>query len=198
MQTRQKRASEKRTRLVEAGAELFRSRGYDGTSLADVAKAARVPPGGVFYHFPSKAALADAVMEHHHEHFGSQLQRIERATPDPRKRLRLFWDGAEQLAADRAALGCPVLALAEDMAADPARTEAAQEHRKLVMAHTIAWLAEQYRALGLDGTSAGTAAAALFAAMQGAFAVGHVMNDAGLIRRIFEDKRQEQERAGYL
>ncbi|ATG35098.1 TetR/AcrR family transcriptional regulator [Phaeobacter piscinae] len=198
MQKRQKRASEKQTRLVQAGAELFRSRGYDGTSLTDVAKAAGVPPGGVFYHFRTKADLADAVMQQHHRHFSGQLQQIETATPDPRKRLRLFWEGAEKLAADRAALGCPVLALAGDMAADPARPEAAQEHRKLVMAHTLGWLAAQYRALGLGAAQADTAAAGLFATMQGAFAVGHVMNDADIIRRIFSDKRQEQEKAGFL
>lgn len=198
MQKRQKRASEKRLRLVEAGAELFHRRGFEGASLADVAKAAGVPPGGVFYHFPSKADLADAVMAHHDAHFAAQLERIEAETGDPRQRLRRFWEGAEALAQARAERGCPVLALAADMAADPARPARAQQQRELVMRHTIGWLAEQYRALGLQDEAADTAGAALFAAMQGAFAVGHVLGDAGLIRRLFGETRKQQEKAGYL
>ena len=198
MQNRQKRASEKRMRLVEAGAELFHSRGFEGASLADVAKAAGVPPGGVFYHFPTKADLADAVMAHHHAHFAAQLRQIENAAGNPRKRLRMFWNGAERLAENRAEQGCPVLALAGDMAADPARPAKAQQQRELVMRHTIGWLAEQYRALGLDADAARTAGATLFATLQGAFAVGHVLGDAALIRSIFAEKRKEQEKAGYL
>lgn len=198
MQKRQQRTNEKRLRLVGAGAELFHSRGFEGTSLADVAKAAGVPPGGVFYHFPAKADLADAVMESHHAHFAAQLRQIEKASSDPRQRLRMFWDGAEQLAENRAELGCPALALATDMAADPARPAETQQQRALVMRHTISWLAEQYRALGRDTDAARTAGAALFATLQGAFAVGHVLGDATLIRSIFAEKRKEQEKAGFL
>ncbi|MVO15839.1 TetR/AcrR family transcriptional regulator [Parasedimentitalea huanghaiensis] len=198
MQAKQKRASEKRSKLVTAGTELFHTLGYGGASLADVATHANVPVGGIFYHFRTKADLADAVMEKHHETYAEQLAMIESQTNDPRQRLRLFWDGAAQLADNRAELGCPVLALAEDMACDASRPADAQPTRQRVMRHTIDWLAKQYGALGLNESAAQTAAASLFAAMQGAFAVGHVLGDASLIRDIFQNKRNEQEKAGYL
>lgn len=198
MQKRQKRASEKRQKLVSAGANLFHTQGYEATSLADVAKAAEVPAGGVFYHFPSKAALADAVMAHHEAHFAAGLDQIEATTDDPRQRLHLFWDGAESLAQARAAHGCPVLALASDMAADPARNAQGQQQRALVMRNTIRWLSRQYEALGLEDSAANLAASALFAAMQGAFAVGHVLGDADLIRQLFDETRKQQQKAGYL
>lgn len=198
MQKRQKRASDKRLKLITAGASLFHTQGYKATSLAEVAKAAGVPAGGVFYHFPSKAALADAVMAHHDAYFADSLTRIEATSEDPRQRLRLFWDGAETLAQARAEHGCPVLALAGDMAADPARRTQDQQQRALVMRNTISWLSRQYAALGLDDNAAQLAAAALFAAMQGAFAVGHVLGDADLIRQLFDETRKQQQKAGYL
>lgn len=197
MQKRQKRASEKRTKLVKAGSELFHTKGYDGTSLANVAKAAGLPPGGIFYYFPTKTDLADAVMGHHADHFGAQLQAIEAQSQDARTRLRLFWDQAETLADNRAMLGCPVLALAEDMAADPTRPDDRQKVREQVMRMVIDWLTVQYQALGLSKDMAQQEAAGLFAAMQGAFAVGHVLGDSKVIHQLFERERTLQEKADY-
>ena len=171
MQKRQQRATEKRQKLVQAGAQLFHTKGYEGSSLADVAKAASLPPGGVFYHFPSKTDLADAVMEHHAAFFGAQLQAIEQDSEDARTRLRIFWDQAENLAEKRAELGCPVLSLAEDMAADTDRAPKRRKSRQQVMELVINWLTAQYRSLGLDIEDAALQAARLFAAMQGALMV---------------------------
>lgn len=198
MPKRQKRADEKRQKLIEAGAHLFHRQGFGTTSLATVAKAANVPAGGVFYHFPTKAQLADAVMEHHEAHFAEGLEQIEATTTAPRERLRLFWEAAESLAQARADHGCPVLALASDMAADPARSAEGQHQRALVMRNTINWLSRQYAAIGLEDNAAKLAASVLFAAMQGAFAVGHTLGDADLIRQLFEETRKQQQEAGYL
>ena len=52
-----------RDRLLEAGREAFGSRGYDATSIAEVLDAAGVAKGALYYHFDSKAALFDAVLD---------------------------------------------------------------------------------------------------------------------------------------
>lgn len=46
-----------RERIVGAAVELFASRGYDGTSVAQVIARAGVAKGGFYHHFPSKDAL---------------------------------------------------------------------------------------------------------------------------------------------
>ncbi|MCF3960171.1 TetR/AcrR family transcriptional regulator [Streptomyces fuscigenes] len=57
----QSRATRTRDRLVESSAAQFALRGYDGTSFARICEAAGVTMGALTFHFPSKAALAQAV-----------------------------------------------------------------------------------------------------------------------------------------
>ncbi|MFE6601824.1 TetR family transcriptional regulator [Streptomyces albidoflavus] len=58
---RQERAARTREALVLAAARQFEYRGYEGTSLGRVAQAVGVSVGALTFHFPSKAALAEAV-----------------------------------------------------------------------------------------------------------------------------------------
>ena len=53
----------RRRALVKAAARLFRRRGFDGTSTRDIAAAVGMHSGSPFYHFKSKGALLNAVME---------------------------------------------------------------------------------------------------------------------------------------
>ncbi|WP_287815331.1 TetR family transcriptional regulator, partial [Pseudomonas sp.] len=46
-----------RAHIVETAAALFRERGYDGVSVADLMNAAGFTHGGFYKHFTSKAAL---------------------------------------------------------------------------------------------------------------------------------------------
>ncbi|MFC5665090.1 TetR family transcriptional regulator [Kitasatospora misakiensis] len=58
---RQERARQTRQALLQAAATEFDRHGYAGTSLARVSQTAGVTMGALTFHFPSKAALADAV-----------------------------------------------------------------------------------------------------------------------------------------
>ncbi|WP_406091441.1 TetR family transcriptional regulator [Kitasatospora purpeofusca] len=58
---RQERARQTRRALLHAAATEFDLRGYEGTSLARISRTAGVTLGALTFHFPSKAALADAV-----------------------------------------------------------------------------------------------------------------------------------------
>ena len=55
--------SETAQRILEAADELFGERGYDGASARDIARRAGVKKALVFYHFGSKEALFEAVLE---------------------------------------------------------------------------------------------------------------------------------------
>ena len=52
---------ENRARIIRAARDLFLARGYDKSSLAQIAKEARVSTGTLFKRYPSKAALFAAV-----------------------------------------------------------------------------------------------------------------------------------------
>ncbi|HEY2558424.1 MAG TPA: TetR family transcriptional regulator [Caldimonas sp.] len=49
--------------LVRAAAQLFRQKGFDGTTIRDIADAVGMRSGSPFYHFASKHELLLAVME---------------------------------------------------------------------------------------------------------------------------------------
>lgn len=54
---RRYKPEETRQRILEAARGLFRDRGYSNTSTADLAMAASVAEGSIYYHFGSKQAL---------------------------------------------------------------------------------------------------------------------------------------------
>ncbi|WP_336321434.1 TetR/AcrR family transcriptional regulator [Streptomyces lavendofoliae] len=60
---KQERASRTRAALITAAAEKFADGGYAGTALRSITRAAGMSTGALTFHFPSKGALADAVVE---------------------------------------------------------------------------------------------------------------------------------------
>lgn len=53
----------RRHQLLRASARLFREKGYDGTSVRDIAQATGLQSGSWVYHFPTKQDILVAVME---------------------------------------------------------------------------------------------------------------------------------------
>jgi len=51
-----------RERILEIARELFGARGYAGTSLSDIAAALGTSKAAIYYHFPSKAAILEALV----------------------------------------------------------------------------------------------------------------------------------------
>jgi AcrR family transcriptional regulator len=56
-------ARNRRAELLRASARLFRERGFDGTTVRDIADAVGMRSGSPFYHFKSKQDILAAVME---------------------------------------------------------------------------------------------------------------------------------------
>ena len=56
-----------RRHILDAAANAFARAGYTGTSLNDLIKEAGITKGGFYFHFPSKEALALAVIQDKHE-----------------------------------------------------------------------------------------------------------------------------------
>lgn len=54
---------ERQTQIVEAAARLFAEKGFDGTSVDDIAEACGVAPGLIYHYFDSKTGILKALIE---------------------------------------------------------------------------------------------------------------------------------------
>lgn len=60
---RPRRPRDSRELLIRHAARLFRERGYTATSVRDIVKRAGIEPSALYYHFASKEALLDEVLD---------------------------------------------------------------------------------------------------------------------------------------
>src|SRR5919108_3408383 len=83
----------KRERLVGSAADLLHRQGVQGTTLAQIAEAADVPPGNVYYYFKTRDELVHAVIESQVQAVSALLADLDgRATPTARlKGLAESW-----------------------------------------------------------------------------------------------------------
>lgn len=81
-------APDTRDRLIEAAMELFVYQGYGATGLAQIARAAGVLPGSLYYFFPTKEDLLHATLERRKQTlYEGVLQPIWESTADPIERV---------------------------------------------------------------------------------------------------------------
>jgi len=77
----------RRRSLLEAAAVLFRDKGFEGTSVRDMATASGLLPGSIYCHFPSKEHIFLAVQTQALERLNEAVQIAVRDIPDPWARL---------------------------------------------------------------------------------------------------------------
>src|SRR5260370_7727665 len=108
-------AAAKRSDLVRAATQLLHKQGFQRTTLADVAGAAEVPLGNLYYYFKTKEALAEAVIASHEDALRERFAGWAKAHSDPRVRLRCLVR-APLDAADRVIqFGCPHGSLCQEL-----------------------------------------------------------------------------------
>lgn len=73
-----------RSNLIEKSAALFREKGYDNTTVRDIAAAAGVQAGSWFYHFKSKQDILVAVVEQGMKQSLADIEAISAQTMTPR------------------------------------------------------------------------------------------------------------------
>jgi len=100
-----------RQALVQAGAELFSERGFDGVSTEDVASRAGVNKALISYHFRGKRGLYEAVIGSVFEEIAGRLEVMEASAGDARAVLAGILATFESLAREHQ--GFPTLFLRE-------------------------------------------------------------------------------------
>jgi AcrR family transcriptional regulator len=66
---KQERAARTREEILEAAIKLFARRGFLATTMSELAKAIRMTPGALYWHFPTKEDLLLAAIEELHQRY---------------------------------------------------------------------------------------------------------------------------------
>src|SRR5436190_6345156 len=97
----------KRQRLIAAASQLLHQQGVEKTTLADIAQAADVPAGNVYYYFKTKDDIIAVVIEAHVQQSKAALASIDSSHRSPKSRLKALvgeYAGQSELIAR---YGCP-------------------------------------------------------------------------------------------
>ena len=97
------------TQILDVAERLVQTRGYNAFSYADIATALSVSKAALHYHFRSKEALGDVLLERYTERFFAALNAIPAETPAPEKLARYVELYRRVLHADRLCM-CGILA----------------------------------------------------------------------------------------
>jgi TetR/AcrR family transcriptional regulator, cholesterol catabolism regulator len=77
-----------RQEILRTAARLFQQRGYDATSMNDVAAALKLSKGGLYHHFQSKDEILFEIMDHAMHITEERVLTPVRGIADPDERLR--------------------------------------------------------------------------------------------------------------
>jgi len=167
----------KRDRLIAAARETIYRQGIEKTTLADIATAAGVPLGNVYYYFKTKQDIVEAVVGSHLVEARQMLAALDDAYDSPRDRLKALFGALTQQADQIARYGCPhgTLCLELDKRAD------APDLAARLMREPVDWAQRQFAALGCPDADA--LAIEVIARYQGAALLSSTFRDPALMTR---------------
>jgi AcrR family transcriptional regulator len=95
---KQERAARTRVEILEAAITLFARRGFLATTMAELAKAIRMTPGALYWHFPTKEDLLLAAIDELHERYLKEFVDLlsEQRSLPPREQLVRFMNRTSQ------------------------------------------------------------------------------------------------------
>lgn len=170
--------ADNRIRLVEAADRLVYQQGFNRTSLADIAKKAKVPLGNVYYYFKTKEEIGQALIDYRATFYGSLITSWNEL-PDPRKRILAFINTVADKREVLAQSGCPIGSLCQELHKEGGSLA---DRAAVTFSALLDWLEAQFRLLGTGNESSGHALH-LVAALQGASLLTNAFNDSTLMLR---------------
>jgi AcrR family transcriptional regulator len=161
----------KRERLVAAARHALHRQGVEKTTLADIAAAADVPVGNVYYYFKTKDDLVEAAIDSQMTDIEELLRSLDQLrTPQARLKGLITRLGGE---ADLIArYGCPLGSLCSEL---DKRHEGVERTSARLLELPITWLEQQFRAM--RRRDARELAIALMSAYEGAALLTNTFRD---------------------
>jgi TetR/AcrR family transcriptional regulator, transcriptional repressor for nem operon len=167
----------KRERLVQGARQVLHAQGAQATTIADIAEAADVPVGNVYYYFKTKDELIEAAIDAHADHIQSTLAEFERHG-SPRARLKALALSWTEMAEEVARHGCPHGSLCQELAK---RDDGLDRRAAKLMALAVDWAEEQFRLMGKRDPR--DLAVGLIAAVQGTALLTSSFRDPEIMTR---------------
>jgi AcrR family transcriptional regulator len=174
----------KRERLITGARQVLHEQGVERTTLADIAQAADVPVGNVYYYFKTKDELVAAAIDAHAQDIQATLSSFEHHGT-PKARLKAFVRMLVDQSDLTARYGCPQGTLCSEL---DKRDDGLDRAGAELMRLPIEWTEEQFRSMGRR--DARDLAVALIAAYQGIALLTNTFRDPKLMTR--EGKRLER------
>ena len=174
----------KRERLVAGARQVIYQQGVETTTIADIAQAADVPVGNVYYYYKTKDELVAAAIDGHARDVHAVLRSLERhRTPQARLKalVRELMSQREQVAD----YGCPLGSLCSEL---DKRTDGLDRSCSDLLRLPVDWAEQQFRLMGRR--DARDLAVALIAAYQGIALLTNTFRDPELMTR--EGRRLER------
>jgi AcrR family transcriptional regulator len=165
----------KRERLVAAARQVLYEHGIEQATLADIAAAAEVPLGNVYYYFKTKDALVSAVIEAYRDYFAGLSSQLSRED-EPASRLKALLQALTARRERLASYGCPIGSLSSELGK---RDGDLRDKAGAILAGVIDWAEVQFLAMGRE--DARELAVALIAAYQGIVVLAAALREPGLI-----------------
>lgn len=165
----------KRERLATAAAQVLHEQGVEKTTLADIARAADVPVGNVYYYFKSKDQLVEAAIDTHAHRLDEMVDALDQL-PTPQDRLKALVGGWIEQRDLAARYGCPTGTLASEL---DKRDDGLDRAIAKVMLALVDWIERQFAEMGRD--DARELAVALIAAYQGISLLTNTFRDPELM-----------------
>ena len=169
--------ADKRQRLVEGACLVLHQQGVEKTTLADIAQAADVPVGNVYYYFKTKDELLQAAIDAQAQNIETALASLDRHR-SPKARLKAFFKLMTAQREVAARYGCPQGTLCSEL--DKRDDGLGQAGTKL-MQLWIDWAERQFRSMGRR--DARDLAVALIASYQGITLLTNTFRQPELIVR---------------
>lgn len=177
----------KRARLVAAACRVLHEQGIERTTLADIAVAADVPVGNVYYYFKTKDQLVEAAINAHGNDLRAMLSALDRRRT-PQARLKGLISALVEQRELAARYGCPFGTLACEL---DKRPDGLDRTAADVLGILADWTEQQFRSMGVpDQADARDLAIALVASYQGISLLTNTFRDPELMVR--EGRRLER------
>jgi TetR/AcrR family transcriptional regulator, transcriptional repressor for nem operon len=184
------RTSDARARLITAAMELMYARGYTAVGVQELCAHAGVHKGSFYHFFPSKQALALAVIETHAQHLQRLWHEALLATCSPLERLQRAFEATHEahchLVNRRGEMrGCPLGNFAIELSSqdDVIRQKLAETFNGWT-AVIERMLREAVTQGDLPALDVDTTAQTLIAYFEGVLLLAKMHNDPGVVKKL--------------
>jgi AcrR family transcriptional regulator len=168
----------KRDRLIDAASLLIYEQGVERTTIADIAAAADVPSGNVYYYFKTKDDIVDAVVSMRIGEIEATDAALAKRYDTPADRLKAMFKSLSGQAKIIAQRGCPIGSLCTELSK---RVTGPEPKSAKLMQTLIDGAEQQFGEMGRS--DAHELAVEMITSYQGSAVLAHATASPALMRR---------------